>query len=92
MHGTACAPGYPSDSTRSLAGVGPQDELRAADRTATARAQRGGGAVTPTPWTLLAGRAGAGRARRPAASPASPDAALDTPHPRRRHLRRGGCR
>ena len=30
MYGTACAPGYPSDSTRSLAGVGPQDEWRAA--------------------------------------------------------------
>ena len=29
MHGTACAPGYPSDSTRSLAGVGPQDDWRA---------------------------------------------------------------
>ncbi len=30
MHGTACAPGYPSDSTRSLAGVGSQDGLLAA--------------------------------------------------------------
>ncbi len=35
MHGTVCAPGYPSDSTRSLAGVGSQDGLRAAARTLT---------------------------------------------------------
>jgi hypothetical protein len=33
MHGIAFAPGYPSDSTRSLAGVRSQDGLRAAART-----------------------------------------------------------
>jgi hypothetical protein len=91
MHGTARAPGYPSDSTRSLAGVGPLDELPGAVRTTIARGQRGGGAVTHAPWAPLAGRAGAGRARRPAASPARPDAALDSlPRSRRRHLGWGG--
>ncbi len=41
MHGTACAPGYPSDSTRSLARVGSQDGLRAAARTLTTLAAAG---------------------------------------------------
>ena len=65
MHGTARAPGYPSDSTRSLAGVGPLGELPGAACTTFARGQRGRRSVTYAPRALLAGWAGAGRARRP---------------------------
>ena len=61
MHGTARAPGYPSDSTRSLAGVGPQDDWRAAARTTTSRPQRGMRAATLTPGAPRAGRAGGRR-------------------------------
>jgi hypothetical protein len=63
MHGTACAPGYPSDSTRSLAGVGPQDDWRAAARTTTPRPQPGMRAATLTPGALWAGWAGGRRGR-----------------------------
>ena len=68
MHGTARAPGYPSDSTRSLAGVGPLGDLPGAACTTFARGQRGRRSVTYAPRAPLAGWARAGRARRPAAS------------------------
>ena len=63
MHGTTCAPGYPSDSTRSLAGVGPHDDWRAAARTTTSRPQRGMRDATLTPEAPRAGRAGGRRGR-----------------------------
>ncbi len=63
MHRTACAPGYPSDSTRLLAGVGPQDDLRAAARTTTSRPQRGMRAATLTPGAPRARWAGGRRGR-----------------------------
>ncbi len=66
MHGTARAPGYPSDSTRSLAGVGPLDVLPGDVRTTIAHGQRGRRSVTYAPWAPLAVWAGAGRARMPA--------------------------
>ena len=92
MHGTACAPGYPSDSTRSLAGVGPLGKLPGAACTTFARGQRGRRSVTYAPRAPLAGWAGAGRARRPAASSCSSRRCPRPPLPRsrRRHLRRGG--
>ena len=71
MHGTACAPGYPSDSTRSLAGVGPQDEWRAAARTTTSRPQRGMRAAT-LPGAPRAGRAGGRRGRPDRCQPRPP--------------------
>ena len=93
MHGTACAPGYPSDSTRSLAGVGPLGELLVAACATTARGQRGRRSDSYAQRASLAGWAGAGRgpqARRllqlvPTLHPTSPP-----PRSRRRHLRRGG--
>ncbi len=59
MHGTACAPGYPSDSARSLAGVGSQDGLRAAARTLTTLAASGRMRVSAYTTGPRAGRAGA---------------------------------
>ena len=84
MHGTARAPGYPSDSTRSLAGVGPLGELPGAARTTFARGQRGRRSVTYAPRAPLAGWAGAGRARRP------PPHNRSYQRCRLRRLRRGG--
>ncbi len=61
MHGAACAPGYPSDTTHSLAGVGLQDGLRAAAGTLITLAASGrlgfSSAFTTGPQP---GRAGAG--------------------------------
>ena len=79
MHGTALAPGYPSDSTRSLAGVGPLGDLPGAACTTFARGQRGRRSVTYAPRAPLAGWAGAGRAHRPAASYRSSQRCLRPP-------------
>ncbi len=88
MHWTARAPWYPSDSTRSLAGVGLQDGLRAAARGTTTR-DATGRARRPAYTTGLADRAGRSRAGSPVHHlPRQPRRRLRR-HPRRRHQRPG---
>ncbi len=78
MHGTACAPGYPSDSTRSLAEVGSQDGLRAAARTLTTLAASGRLRASTYTMGPRSGRAGAGAT--PVCDAATSDTTLSAPH------------
>ncbi len=66
MHWTTCAPGYPSDLTRSLAGVGLQDGLRAAAGALTTLAASGW--LRSSAFTTGRGPGRAGQAEPPSAA------------------------
>jgi hypothetical protein len=92
MHGTACAPGYPSDSTRSLAGVGSQDGLWAAAGTLITLAASGRLGSSTFTTSPLSGRAGAGATSICVQRPSSATPLPPTPPPVPHTCGQGWCR